>query len=71
MCNDFWGPRGFQETNMDTLKPKNSKLITFTVRGGFFTFWVILAHSVAYHIVGGHMYVQAVIKDLNPTFAPL
>ena len=27
--------------------------------------------QMAYHIVGGHMYVQAVIKDLNPTFAPL
>jgi hypothetical protein len=35
-----------QGTHMDTLKPKNSKLITFTVRGGFFTFWAILAHSV-------------------------
>ena len=32
---------------MDTLKPKNSKSIPFTVRGGFFTFWAILAHSVA------------------------
>ena len=30
---------------MDILKPKNSKLITFTVREGFFTFWAILAHS--------------------------
>ena len=32
---------------MDTLKPKNSKLIRLTVREGFFTFWEILAHSVA------------------------
>ena len=32
---------------MDTLKPKKSKLITITVRGGFFTFWAILAHSEA------------------------
>ena len=31
---------------MDTLKPKNSKSITSTVKGGFLTFWAILAHSV-------------------------
>ena len=30
-----------------TLKPKNSKWMTFTLRGGFFTFLAILAHSVA------------------------
>ena len=47
MYHDFLGPRGLQGTHMDTLKPKNSKLITFTVRGGFFTFWAILAHSMA------------------------
>ena len=39
---------GIQGTHMDTLKPKNSKLITFTVREGFFTFWAILAHSVPF-----------------------
>ena len=33
---------------MDTLKSKNSKSITFTVRGVFFTFWVILAHIAAF-----------------------
>ena len=44
MYHDFLGPRGLQGTHMDTLKPKNSKSITFTVRGGFFTFWAILAH---------------------------
>ena len=33
---------------MDTLKPKKSKSITFTVRGSFFTFWAILAHSEAF-----------------------
>ena len=32
---------------MDTLKPKKSKSIIFTVREGFFTFWTILAHSAA------------------------
>ena len=32
---------------MDTLNPKNSRSITFTVRDDFFTFWGILAHSVA------------------------
>jgi hypothetical protein len=35
---------------MDTLKPKKSKLITFTLRGGVFTFLAIMAHSAA---VGG------------------
>ena len=48
MYHDFLGPRGLQGTHMDTLKPKNSKLITFTVRGCFFTFWAILAHSAAF-----------------------
>ena len=43
------GPRGLQGTHMGTLKPKNSKSITFTVRGGFFTFWASLAHSVPVH----------------------
>ena len=47
MYHDFLGPRGLQGTHIDTLKLKNSKLITFTVRGGFFTFWAILAHSAA------------------------
>jgi hypothetical protein len=46
MYHAFLGPRGLQGTHMDTLKSKNSKSITFTVRGGFFTFWAILAHSV-------------------------
>ena len=32
---------------MNTLKPKNSKSITFTVIGFFFTIWAILAHSAA------------------------
>ena len=39
----FW----IRKMHMDTLKPKNSKLITFTVRAGFFIFWAILAHSGA------------------------
>ena len=47
MYHDFLGPRGLQETHMDTLKPKNSKSIIFTVKEGFFTFWAILAHSAA------------------------
>ena len=38
-------PRELQGTHIGTSKPKNSKSITFTVRGGFFTFWAILAHS--------------------------
>ena len=43
----FWA-KGLQETHMDTLKSKTSKLRTFTLRVGFFTFWTILAHSVAH-----------------------
>ena len=43
----FWDQGGLQGTHMDTLKPKDLKSITFTVRGGFFTFLAILAHSVA------------------------
>ena len=35
---------------MDTLKPKNSKSIKFTVRGGFFTFWAILAHGMPWYM---------------------
>ena len=47
MYHNFLGPRGLQETHMDTfIKNKNSKSMTFTVRWGFFTFWAILAHSV-------------------------
>ena len=47
MYHDFLGPRRLQGTHMDALKPRNSKSITFTVRGGFFTFWAILAHSAS------------------------
>ena len=48
MYHEFLRPRGLQDTHMDTLKPKiNKKSIAFTVKEGFFTFWVILAHSVA------------------------
>ena len=46
MYHAFLGQRGLQGL-MDTLKPKKLKPITFTVRGGFFTFWAILAHSAA------------------------
>ena len=49
MYHNFLGLRGLQGTHMNTLKPKNSKLIQFTVRGDFFTFWDILAHSVPCH----------------------
>ena len=30
--HEFLGPRGLQETHMDTLRTKNSKSMTFTVR---------------------------------------
>ena len=47
MYHDFLGPGGLQETHIGYIKAKKkSKSITFTVRGGFFTFWAILAHSV-------------------------
>ena len=46
MYHDFLGPRGLQGTHMDTLKPKEIKSMTFTLRGGFFTFWAIVAHCV-------------------------
>ena len=45
MYHDFLGPQGLQGTHMDTLKPKNSKSMTFTVGESFFTFWAILANG--------------------------
>ena len=48
MYHDFLKPRELQGIHMDTLKTKKSKSITFTVRGGFFTCWAILAHSASY-----------------------
>ena len=47
MYHDFFGPRRLQGTHMGTLKPKNLKSITFTLRGSFFTFLAILAHSAS------------------------
>ena len=44
---DFLGPDGLQETHMDAFKPFNSKLVTLTMRGGFFTKFSALAHGVA------------------------
>ena len=38
----FWN----QGDSKGALTPKNSKSIKFTMRGGFFTFWAILAHNV-------------------------
>ena len=46
----FLGPRGLQGTHTDTLRPKNSQSITYTVKRGFFTFWAILAHSAAFRL---------------------
>ena len=49
----FWD-QGDSKGYIKTKKFKLIKLIKFTVRGGFFTFWAILAHSVplqsAYYI---------------------
>ena len=44
---DFLGSDGLQETHMDAFKPFNSKLVTLTMRGGFFTKFAALAHGVA------------------------
>ena len=44
---DFLGSDGLQETHMDAFKPFNSKLVTLTRRGGFFTKITALAHGVA------------------------
>ena len=42
---DFLGSVGLQETHMDALKPFNSKLVTLTMRGGFFKKFAALAHG--------------------------
>ena len=44
---DFLGSDGLQETHMDALKTFNSKKVTLTMRGGFFTKIAALAHGVA------------------------
>ena len=41
---------GTKGTPRDPWIQKKSKIKTFTVREGFFTFWAILAHSVPYPI---------------------
>ena len=50
MHDDFLEPRGPQGTHINTLKPKYPKSITFTLRGGFFRFWEIMAHGVAWRM---------------------
>ena len=42
---DFFGSDGLQKTHMDAFKPFNSKLVTLTMRGGFFTKFSALAHG--------------------------
>ena len=44
---DFLGSVGLQETHMDALKPFDSKLVTLTMRGCFFTKFAALAHGAA------------------------
>ena len=44
---DFLGSDGLQETHMDALKPFNSKYVTLTMRGGFFTKFAAMAHGAA------------------------
>ena len=42
---DFLGSDRLQETHMDALKQFNSKKLTLTTRGGFFTKFATLAHG--------------------------
>ena len=56
LYHDFFGPRWLQGTHMDILKPKKSKPIIFTVRGGFFTFWVNLAHGAPRQLLGSLLF---------------
>ena len=69
MYQDFLGPRGLQGTHMDTLKPKNSKSMTFNGREGFFTFWEILAHSLTVGrtstITTSHFYAMLAILEFQ------
>ena len=46
---DFLGSDGLQETHMDAFKSFNSKLVTLTMRGGFFTKFSALAHGLPRH----------------------
>ena len=45
---DFLGSDRLQETHMDALKPCNSKYVTLTMRGGFFTKFPTLAHGAPF-----------------------
>ena len=45
MYQDLSGARGLQWTHINTLKQNKQKILKFTVRGGFLTFWAILDHS--------------------------
>ena len=45
---DFLGSDRLQETHMDALTPCNSKYVTLTMRGGFFTKFPTLAHGGAW-----------------------
>ena len=42
----LFGTKGIPRDPYGYINPNNSKSMTFTLRGGFFTFWAILAHSV-------------------------
>ena len=42
---DFLGSDGLQEAHMDALKPFDSKQVTLTMRGGFFTKFAALAYG--------------------------
>ena len=46
-----WGLMDFKRPHMDAYKPFNSKLVTLTMRRGFFTKFSALAHGVADHVV--------------------
>ena len=50
---DFLGSDGLQETHMNAFKPFNFKLVTLTMKGGFFTKFSALAHGAPPHVHQG------------------
>ena len=63
MYHNFLGPSGLQGTHMDTLKPKKFKIDNIHCQRGFFTFWAILAHSVAPPAPRGTTGLQSFLQE--------
>ena len=51
-----WGLMDFKRPHMDAYKPFNSKLVTLTMRGGFFTKFSALAHGAARQFAFGFIW---------------